>query len=365
MELYHGSDEDFSVFDAKMIKNSLYGWGFSFSTDTELASDFGDKIYTIEVPDSSKILDFDTDDIFDDIYQKFVEDIESCGIDKEYIDLGNPDNFLQKFWMLQANYKKLLGVSYSDAMKRLTEIIKSFGYIGTKHADVIVLFDKDDFVVKGVHKVEENLNFSKSVSKILKESLSQFAYHFTTLDRYHQMVDKDELIFSKPYGTDVLINIKYGNKAPYYFSTTRVRDGRVGFSDGKDVRIELNTDFFNNKFKARAVNFFGARNIKFQTVFGKNDDFMNGNKYETENEDRIFSSVSSITGISMAINRVDIFLPIENDELPFLKRRYYDIYTILRDIFNTGMGLKTFIYNDAKEFNKQGKNITEDILKIL
>ena len=55
LDLFHGSNDDFSEFDAAYIKTSIYGCGFNFTTDIELASDYGNKIYTIEIPDSSKL----------------------------------------------------------------------------------------------------------------------------------------------------------------------------------------------------------------------------------------------------------------------------------------------------------------------
>lgn len=368
IELYHGSDANFKEFDAAYIKHSHYGWGFSFSTDIEMASSCGDNIYTIELPDDAKLFNMDENDREEEFYQLFVNDIESNGIDEGFINLGvstQPGHkFYERFWAMQANYKKLLGLSETDAMKRLTELIKSMGYIGTIHKSVIVLFDKKSFRIKNVQKVEESFNFSNAVTKILKESLSQMAYHFTTLKKFYQMVDSDKIVFSEPHGVDVDINDKYGDKAHYYFSTTRIRDGRVGFSKGKNVRIELNTDFFNNTFRANSVNFYGTQN-KYKAIFGLDDGSMSGNNYETENEDRIYSNVSGITGISRCVNRVDIFLPISNEELPLIKQKYYDIYLILRDIYNSGMGLKTFVYNDEMQFNLQGKNITEEILKFL
>lgn len=205
---------------------------------------------------------------------------------------------------------------------------------------------------------DKGFKFSSIVNNVLKESLSRLAYHFTSLKKFYQMVDSDSIIFSTAHGTDELINADYGRGAPYYLSTTRVRDGRFGYSSGLNTRIELNSDFFNSRFHSGPVNFFvpdeRERNYHSKQNVGK-----------AENEDRIFSNVKVLEGLSKCINRVDIYLNIPNEELPLFKQRYYDIYLMLRDIYNTGIGLKTFIYNDEKEFNRQGKNITEIILKML
>jgi len=367
IELYHGSDANFKEFDATYIKHSHYGWGFSFSTDIEMASSCGDNIYTIELPDDAKLFNMDENDREEEFYQLFVNDIESNGIDEGFINLGvstQPGHkFYERFWAMQANYKKLLGISETDAMKRLTELIKSMGYIGTIHQSVIVLFDKESFVIKNVKKVEESFNFSNAVSKILKESLSQVAYHFTTLKNYYLMVDSDKIFFSEPYGTDRLINLNYGKGAPYYLSTTRVRDGREGFSAGRNVRMELNTDFFNSRFRANPINFFSKQRNDDRLRDGTN--YYEPNKRKTENEDRIYSNVKYITGITRCINRVDILIPIPTDELKDMVTRNHDYFSMLLDIYESNMAVKTYVYNDEMQFNLQGKDITEEILNIL
>ncbi len=368
IELYHGSEKSFNEFDVVYISQSLYGWGFNFTTDLDLARDYGHKIYTIEIPDDAKILDFDNNDIKEELFQMFANDIESHGISSDFIDISGTDgSFREFYWILGENYIKLLGLSRIDALKRLTELLKSFGYIGTKRGSIYVIFDKENMKIKNIRNIElqeENFSFSSISKNILKESLSQLVWHFTTLKKYYQMVDSDSIIFSEPFGYDKNINSKYGGNAQYYLSTTRVRDGRIGFSKGKNTRIELNSDYFNDRYKAGPVNYFHKRNDVKNIV---NDYFniKNSATPGTENEDRIFSNEKVITGLTKFINRVDIFLNIENEELPIFKQRYYDIFLMLRDIYNTEMGLKTFIYNEEMEFNRQGKNITDEILKIL
>ena len=73
LELYHGSDANFKEFDATYIKHSNYGWGFSFSTDIDMASSCGDNIYTIELPDDAKLFNMDENDRETEFYQLFVK----------------------------------------------------------------------------------------------------------------------------------------------------------------------------------------------------------------------------------------------------------------------------------------------------
>jgi len=174
LTLHHGSNESFNEFDVAYISNTLYGWGFNFTTDIEFASDFGDKIYTIEIPDDANIFDFDNTDLGDEIFEKFSDDIESHGISKDYIDMGHTNGtFREEFWMMQTNYMKLLGLSKNDAMKRLTDILKSFGFIGAKRGDIYVIFDRENFKIKDIKTVsmDESIKFSKISKRILKEEI--------------------------------------------------------------------------------------------------------------------------------------------------------------------------------------------------
>ena len=171
IELFHGSKNEFQEFDMALIHMTMYGWGFSFTTDLDFANDFGDKIYTVELPDDSKFLDFETTDLGEEIFNKFCEDIENHGISKDFIDMSGTDgSFKESFWMMETNYVKLLGLSKEDAMKRLTEIVKSFGFIGSKYKDIYVIFDKENMKIKNIKKIKENFSFSNILKKILKEN---------------------------------------------------------------------------------------------------------------------------------------------------------------------------------------------------
>jgi hypothetical protein len=173
LKLYHGSPNEFTQFDAKFLSMSLYGWGFNFSTDLGLAMDFGDKIYTIEVPDDAKFLDFENNDMYDEILNKVVEDIKSHGINIDNTNLYSIsqqfNTFREKYWKLQDVYSNLLGVPKKDSMKRLSDIIKSFGYIGTKYKCIYVIFDRDSFKITNIRKIKESFSFSNIVEKIIKK----------------------------------------------------------------------------------------------------------------------------------------------------------------------------------------------------
>ena len=357
LKIYHGSDVDFERFDAAYIKNTLYGWGFSFTTDTELASDFGDIIYTIEIPKDLKLLDFDNNDEFDNIYKMFVEDIESFGISEEYVDLKGQDNFRDLFWMLQLNYHNLLGMPFKKAIQRLTDFLKELGYGGSYYRGIYVIYDPDD--IKIVDKKpavrEESFNFSNITKTILQEYLSNMAYHFTTLYNAYEMVTTDTIKMTEPYtDSDREIQAKHGKK--YFLSTTRVKDGRFGYSKGYNVRIELNSDAFNSNFSAKPVSFFKDSKLK---AFNQDDDSY------VEAEDRVFSNSHYLHNISRFITRIDIFIPIKTEDIYNIKNMMRKKWHMLETMYSTPFATKIFVYNDMTQFNKQGKNITEEILETL
>ena len=95
-------------------------------------------------------------------------------------------------------------------------------------------------------------------------------YHFTTFKSFYDMVDKDVIQFSLAGGlSDKYLNGTYGNGAKYFLSTTRVRDGRFGYSQGLNVRLEINSDAFNSNFSAGPVDFFYKSKfiLPFQWIF--------------------------------------------------------------------------------------------------
>lgn len=351
IELFHGSRNEFQEFDMARIAMTMYGWGFNFTTDLDFAHDFGDKIYTIELPDDSKFLDFENTDMGDEIFKKFCEDIENHGISKEFIDMSGTDgSFKEAFWMMETNYVKLLGLSKEDAMKRLTEIVKTFGFLGSKYKDIYVIYDKENMKIKNVRKLDESFNFSNISKKVIKESLSNMVYHFTTFKSFYDMVDKDVIQFSLAGGlSDKYLNGTYGNGAKYFLSTTRVRDGRFGYSQGLNVRLEINSDAFNSNFSAGPVDFF------YKSKFIKNPEKLKmkiPSKFDAtkdEAEDRIFSNKPEVHNLAKYVRRVDILF--DNGISP-------KEFEMLRDIYNSPIGLQTFVYDNRMEFNRQGKNIT-------
>lgn len=104
------------------------------------------------------------------------------------------------------------------------------------------------------NSISDSFSFENIVNYILEESLSRTAYHFTKFMNLYNIVRNDEIRFSKVNETEKSIDSKYG----YFLSTTRQKSSDIGFAyvNNCDVRITLNVDPLNDRFKAKPVSFF-------------------------------------------------------------------------------------------------------------
>lgn len=183
LDLFHGSNDDFSEFDAAYIKTSIYGCGFNFTTDIELASDYGNKIYTIEIPDSSKLfpMDYPSDEEKNMLFDEFVETINSEDIDiteeldfkinKLHEKLSSEPKFYTVFWEMSTLLSSVLN---ADGNIVMSDILAKMGYIGTKkdiedNNLIVVLFDRNSFKVKKIEKISESLRLIDSFKRVIRE----------------------------------------------------------------------------------------------------------------------------------------------------------------------------------------------------
>ena len=203
----------------------------------------------------------------------------------------------------------------------------------------------------------------EAVKHVINESLSQRAYHFTSLFALLNIADSNTFKCSPSYndGTKQMYDvIEY----PYFFSTTRVKDGRFGYSNSFGVRIELNADMFNSRYKAKPYNFFGKKegesekqgNIKMYNDDEVDDDVR---KYQLsiENEDRVFVRTPYIQNASKYIKRVDVLISRSN--VNDLEIYDLDNYS---NILYSPIGGKIVFYDNEDEYNRQGKNdVTDEV----
>ncbi len=200
------------------------------------------------------------------------------------------------------------------------------------------------------------INFENIVKKVLNESLSQMAYHFTNIYHLHKMIDTNKIRFSEVERGLNVDRLSKNNKYQYFLSTTRQRNNQVGYQHylELDVRLTLNTDIINNKLHSEPVNFYydsadkeSSKQYYLNPNVRENDRI---HQHSVESEDRIFSNVKYLYGVSDFINRIDI---LYNSEV-YGTKKYKEM---LYDILNSNVGDRVYVYDNDKDFNFQTNNV--------
>lgn len=208
---------------------------------------------------------------------------------------------------------------------------------------------------------------------VVNESLSQMAYHFTTLKGYYEMLYKDGIKLSpiEHYHRNSFLDDN--GRAKYFLSTTRVRDSRFGYSTmgDRNVRLELNSNAINANYKAKPVSFFHSfsdADKSIKNYYSHNSKIFNDAKktqVEVENEDRIFFDIPILYNIPKYVQRADILINVHDSEIKNLLYDDSETYVILKQILTlSNMWTRTFVYNDRHQFNVQGQNITEKLFEL-
>ena len=198
--------------------------------------------------------------------------------------------------------------------------------------------------------------FKNIVKKVLDESLSRMAYHFTNIYHLHKMIDTNKIRFSEVERGLNVDRLSKNNKYQYFLSTTRQKNNQVGYQHylELDVRLTLNTDIINNKLHSEPVNFYydsadkeSSKQYYLNPSVREKDRI---HQHNVESEDRIFSNVKYLDGVSDFINRIDI---LYNSEM-YGTKKYKEM---LRDIINSNVGDRVYIYDNDKDFNFQTNNV--------
>ena len=110
---------------------------------------------------------------------------------------------------------------------------------------------------------------------IIKESLTDVVFHFTTVRNLYNIVSNNKILLSSSFdlSTDSYMSSMY----PYYLSLTRSFNSKFGYvgyknslpndskrsvniSNALNVRIEFNGKMLNNNFKGAPVNYHWREN---------------------------------------------------------------------------------------------------------
>lgn len=89
---------------------------------------------------------------------------------------------------------------------------------------------------------------------IIRERVSSIVYHFTTVGAIWEIIKNNRIYLSSALETrsdDLDKNKKF------FLSLTRQRNGNLGYSKSKPVRITLDGDMLNNNFKGGAFDYWG------------------------------------------------------------------------------------------------------------
>ena len=218
---------------------------------------------------------------------------------------------------------------------------------------------------------------------LLTESFVDLEYHFTTLPNLLSICMEDAVVLSP------MVNRSSDNsdrKRKFFLSLTRIRDGRVGYSRNRNVRITFDGHALKDSFKGQSYNYWAgnvfdnkhtyyqkmnshgneeARRANAEREFQKDGKWLDFNEFYkrnfnprmqqhsgNESEDRLLSRKSMIENAHKYILSVDVLL----DE--YGKDETYYAFQLLK--YEQRYNIRFF--DDKEEFNKpNGKNINEKL----
>lgn len=173
----------------------------------------------------------------------------------------------------------------------------------------------------------------------LVESLSNIVYHYTGLLNGYKILRGNKILLQSALGGK---SDNYGNGKMYYLSTTRQRSNTSGYRKDTTgvMRLELDGNKLNQRYKGKPIDYWGKY-------------YRNPNNFEME--DRLLSNEPEIYPASDYIKRVDIFInPNNEDQVKYAKNILYGLSNFYAN--------KTFVYDNANDFNRQSNNTINDAL---
>ena len=204
--------------------------------------------------------------------------------------------------------------------------------------------------------INEEINFY--IKNIINESLTNIIYHFTTTNSLIGILRNNALKSKKAIGDEC-----YFSNKERFISFTRMKNGNAGCSESSNVRITINGERLNQKYKAKPINYFFFNGNDYDdnnTLFNIKNNYSSDNNrgVASEGEDRIFIDDYYIPNIEKYILRIDIYEDNEKGLKSILRLNNYINYLILD---------KIFIYvneNDFKTGNNKCFNYSKDYDKI-
>jgi hypothetical protein len=149
------------------------------------------------------------------------------------------------------------------------------------------------------------------------------------------------------------------NKGYHYLSFTRQKTKKIGYSQSRDVRITLDGDKLNQRYKGGPVDYWGASMGKqYYMSHGTESGHYDMHQSRTENEDRLFTNSPIIPNASEYIMRIDILIKPE-------RNRQYNKWWVqdVQDILKTGFENIVFVYGDESSFDAQNSNVINEQIR--
>ena len=196
------------------------------------------------------------------------------------------------------------------------------------------------------------------VKGVISERVSPVVFHFCSYSSCLGICQRNEFVLSH-----VMRGTADGdvNRDKHYLSLTRQKTNTIGYSQNKDVRITLNGDKLNQRYKGGPVDYWGTSMGKqWYMQQGALTGHYDPHQSRTENEDRVFSKDPVIPNANEYIMRIDILLK------PDRKGEYNPYYIqCIQEILKTGFQKIVFVYGDDNSFNMQNDNIINEQVRTM
>lgn len=189
---------------------------------------------------------------------------------------------------------------------------------------------------------------NESQENTLTEALSPIVYHFTSLMAAREIVQNNVIYLQSPLGVE---GDNMRTKQQFFLSTTRQKSSQFGYSQKfsrNGVRITLDGDLLNQRFKSKPVAYWNSDDIGKRQYYNNNDTDFQTKQHHTNNEseDRLFSYQSKIENARQYIKRIDVVIDKEN----------HDSYITAQNILLSYFGYLTYVYDNTKDFDAQSDN---------
>ena len=214
---------------------------------------------------------------------------------------------------------------------------------------------------------------SESVKRcLLSETASPVVWHWTTPENLLEILTGNEFILSdasQEYHTQNAKLTGYGDKRPYYFSTTRSKNSHDGYSNTLKkrsevgaARIQLDGNKLNYTLHAKAGLYHSSKRKEYSDTSIKGhwtNTFVKGASKlsdikkdeapsQNEKEDTFWSTNETISNASKYIQRIDLLVYQKTELISDIENLCYDL------------DISLYLYDDEESFNLQSKNYFDE-----